>query len=32
MATIGIEHFPQPEDWTEADLAALGYRRFAISV
>lgn len=32
MATVGIEHFPQPEDWTEEDLASLGYRRFALSI
>jgi hypothetical protein len=32
MATAGIEHFPQPEDWTEEDLSQLGYRRRAISI
>lgn len=32
MTMRGIEHFPQPEDWTEAEMRQLGYRRYSISV
>ena len=28
----GIEHFPEPEGWTEEDLRKFGYSRFAVSV
>ena len=32
MTTKGIEHFPQPEDWSEEALRQIGYRRVAISI
>lgn len=32
MATKGIEHFPEPEDWTDEYLKALGYRRCSVSI
>ncbi|MBM7405705.1 MULTISPECIES: hypothetical protein [Sphingomonas] len=32
MTIRGIEHFPQPEDWTEFSLQQLGYRRYSVSI
>ena len=32
MTIRGIEHFPQPEDWTEVSLKKLGYRQYSVSI